>query len=334
MTKKRSYSIDIYKFIVSMIILTYHAFIIGIRDRYPFSEGDIFVEFFLYVSGFYTAMHFGIEKNETKLPKCSRISILYTLKKFAKFLPYTIPSTIFSFLTHFLYDLETYGLKSYLARMIDMPTELMLLGSAYGVNDNAPLWQISCMFICFPLYCLILQCIDSYTVIIIAFMAGCVRYGYFDITYRSYFGDFSRVLVGLLIGASLYYAGRSFESKLSDSLKKTVAVCCMMLPIIVAGLEITMPRLVIIMFMLVVLYSNLFTASDGTFSRVAGFLGELSLPIYAWHWDVARLVADMNIENVILRYLLYASVSVVVALINLLIVKWCTMKLKSGKKLA
>ena len=326
----RSISIDFYKFVSSIIIMTYHAFIIGFRGKYPFSEGDIFVEFFLFVTGFYSAKHCYSDAINRNMPECSKDSIIYTLKKFSKLLPYTIPAIVASYLVHNYTIIYSDGMKTFLARMTNLPTELLLLGAAYGINDNAPLWQLSAMLICFPLFLLILQLLDGYTLIIIAFISACLRYGYLEVTYRSYFGDLSRVMVGLIIGASLYNIRYRIDSIIDSKIKRIVSFTCMIIPIIVVGIGFSMPRVILILFMMMIVFDYPLL-NNKALANIAAFLGKLSIPIYTWHWVVGGVIKTVNIEQSVKRFIVYVVMTLVIALLNIGGVVFIRMNLQYAK---
>ena len=56
MNRKNS-TIEIWRFVASLLIMATHMYHFGI-DNYYFRETWIFVEFFLIITGYYTAVHF------------------------------------------------------------------------------------------------------------------------------------------------------------------------------------------------------------------------------------------------------------------------------------
>lgn len=55
--KKRNGNVELVRFIGSLIIMASHIENMGF-ENYPFISGWIFVEFFLFITGYYTAKHF------------------------------------------------------------------------------------------------------------------------------------------------------------------------------------------------------------------------------------------------------------------------------------
>ena len=61
--KKRNGLIDISRFLMSIYIMTGHMNTIGFTDTWPFSANGIVVEFFLILTGWYTAEHYISQRN-------------------------------------------------------------------------------------------------------------------------------------------------------------------------------------------------------------------------------------------------------------------------------
>lgn len=97
MNNIRSGNVDLARFICSLIIMTFHLNVLW-GWNYPFQGGGIFVEFFLIITGYYTAKHFDNKKYNNPMKE----SIIYTLNKFIPFLPYTIITTILMYLFNYL----------------------------------------------------------------------------------------------------------------------------------------------------------------------------------------------------------------------------------------
>lgn len=82
--------------------MTFHLFNIGFaRGEYPFTNGWEFVDFFLIITGYYTAKHFDGMKSKNSI----KMGIIYTLKKFIGFIPYTTVVTTLMYITTLMPEL-------------------------------------------------------------------------------------------------------------------------------------------------------------------------------------------------------------------------------------
>lgn len=75
-TNNRSGFIDIIRFIAALLIMAHHMYHIGLQ-YYPFWDCWIYTEFFLLITGYFTAKHFENYGGGNR----SKDAILYTIKK-------------------------------------------------------------------------------------------------------------------------------------------------------------------------------------------------------------------------------------------------------------
>ena len=132
----RSGNADLAKFIASCLIMTYHIFIFGLRN-YHFGTAWIYVEFFLIITGFFTARHFSTVKTEEPM----KIAIRYTINKFLPLIPYTTIATVLMYLL-LLVPLLVNGQLNFeeflLSFTTDMPFDLLIFFMYFSyITDNS-----------------------------------------------------------------------------------------------------------------------------------------------------------------------------------------------------
>lgn len=87
MDDTHNYFVDLYRMIAAVIVVFYHSYHLDNIHLYPFG-GDIFVEAFFLLTGYFTTFHF---KNSHKTKTCGEVltdSVIYTCKIFKRFIPY------------------------------------------------------------------------------------------------------------------------------------------------------------------------------------------------------------------------------------------------------
>lgn len=158
----RSGNVDLAKFFASLIIMMQHAsLVLSVR---PYNDCWIYVEFFLIITGFYTAKHFDNRKFDNRMKE----SIAYTLRKFIPFYPYTLVTTIFMYLLTLVPELilGDINIKGFLFGFVDdFPFDALLITASYGNPLVRPLWYLSAMIIVFPLVAWFVQISNRYIIL-------------------------------------------------------------------------------------------------------------------------------------------------------------------------
>lgn len=211
--KNRNGIVDLYKFIASLGIMSYHLFLLGGSFENParFPGGWLYVELFLFLTGYYTAKHFGEDKPES-FESASRISLHYTAHKFRPFFPYIILNVLLSYFLSGLELLLSGNGKEFLQRLAKAPFEILLLSSA--TYDRAgdfpsltPIWFLSSMFLVFPLFCLFLQYVRGFFRTLLCLSVCIPGYGFFiaaGLNCNASPFSLIRVFLGLMTGALIY----------------------------------------------------------------------------------------------------------------------------------
>jgi len=334
--KLRSGNVDLAKFVAAVLIMSHHIYHIGV-DNAPFSDCWIYVEFFLYITGYYTAKHYDNRRSENK----SKEAITYTLKKFLPLFPYAFIVTFLARVTEGVFGLVLNGWikEEFVSYFLgDFPFDLLLIVDSYRGPFVAPLWYLSAMLIMFPLFILFVQVGNRYLKMIICFTVPLIYYGWPDnLGNRDFPNDMLRVFAGLMIGVLIYEISVVWGSsiaKINKTLLTLLELAVFIYPIIGgyrnwAEREITSSRLYMLCFFInLLLCLPGFTYTTNIKGKFVAYLGKLSMPVFIFHWYIGSLVdvfGDLQGWSSQIRVVLYYSVSIVVATVVMGIIgrwKW------------
>lgn len=196
----RSSNVDLARFISALIIMELHFYYSDIFHK----SGWIYVEFFLIITGYYTAKHFDGKIYNNPIKE----SIIYTFKKFIPLLPYTIVTTV---LTYLLFLARTIVLNegnvgNYILNSLNnFFYDILLLIGSYDDPISEQLWYLSAMILIFPIFSWIMETGNRYWIMIITFLYPLFYYGIVGINgNRILPHNILRVFAGLCIGAFIY----------------------------------------------------------------------------------------------------------------------------------
>lgn len=143
MREQRNLSIDLMKFLYSLVIMFYHFY----SDRSHFISGRYAVEFFLVVAGVFFFMAY--ERDESSPPhKCMPNKYIY--KRFMRFLPWSTTAFVSAFVIRRMV-ISPHTLKQLLNYLSGDIWEVLLV-KMNGINNgkhllNVPVWTLSAMFL-------------------------------------------------------------------------------------------------------------------------------------------------------------------------------------------
>lgn len=87
--KKYVGSVDIIRFLMILMIMCHHLYLLGYSGNYPGCCCWAWVDYFFILTGFFTMRHFdGCEKQED----FAKEAMAYTIKKFRNYMPYVFVS--------------------------------------------------------------------------------------------------------------------------------------------------------------------------------------------------------------------------------------------------
>lgn len=298
MKDNRFANIDLYRMVAALLIMAHHTYLLGNED-YHVHMYWIYVEFFLLVTGYFTARHFLVKDTVTDSQDGWKETIRYMFHKFRRIYFYTFLCVTFMYLIDFCFDRPD-GIRDVVSLVENWLCEVLYLGASGICHYHlAPLWYISAMFLVFPLCCILLQSLKTRYCYLyyISWLFPVIYYGKVGVSgNRAWPNDLLRVFAGLSLGAMVYLLSSKLkEMHLPLSIRRLLslaeymaAVCTLLL--CYAKTEDTVLVLVLFVIMLVFAFSG-----QGTIqmpgNRITAFLGnDLSLSTYLTHWIVYKTI--------------------------------------------
>lgn len=331
MNKSRSGNVELARFIAALMIMIFHQHYIYIPDR-SCLDAWIYVEFFLIITGYYTAKHFDNANHINPMKE----SIIYSLKKFIPFFPYVFFTSLLAYLSALIprLVLNEIEIKDVLYSLCnDWIFEAFLVIESFEYPYLGTLWFFSVLFIVFPLFSWLMQVHNRYWIITVCSMYSLLYYGVMGVnTDRVYPNDFFRVIAGLCLGAFVYemvYAFSNYIYKINKVILTLIEAVTFLLPLVIIFTNFGSTRFILLCFVvcLSIMLPNL-SYSDILKGKVFVFLGRLSIPlciIHQYFGDIIiRLSGKMMISNKNILVLYYGG-SIIFSLMAMWIVdhwKW------------
>ena len=329
----RSANVDCARFIAAMLIMAHHIFNIGIGE-YPFHEAWVYVEFFLLITGYYTAKHY----SNVKAANRSKDAFQYTIKKLLPLFPYTFIASLCGWITQGVWQERT--LKTIITSFTgDFTFDILLISDSFSHPLIVPLWYVSAMLLVFPFFCLLVQVENRYTKVLACIICPLMYFGWIGVTgYRVFPHDMLRVMAGMMLGLLLYEFSVIFEEhirRIPKIILTIIEVLAFIYPIYCsyrnfAEKGYTSTRLyVLCYFISLLLCLPGFSYTEKIKGRFLNYLGRLSMPIFILHWYVGTLVNLFGNKygwkgngRVAIYYVITVCVSVVLKFIIDHIRKW------------
>lgn len=334
MSKKKDGKIELLRFLGICFIMCDHMHKIGLKDlERPFSHTWIYVEFFLFLSGFMTARHF--QKKEvqpTEAGSYVKEGILYTCKKYAQYMPYVVCAVLLQYLLLYHGFLEKKDFLGFFSKVQEMPFEMLLL-SAAGMNGTRlfPIWFLSATFLVSPVICIICQIKNVYLKGMLAFYPAVFYYLNIanGVATHDYPNQIVRAFCGMLMGVLLFLLSERIKAKSSDRRSgyvfRSVVLCVAYVVLLfISYKSLKLLSLYLLCFIVIICL----TFCEKTFipslsNPVFLYLGRLSMPMFIWHWVIARLVVSLFPgSGVTFRIVGYYLGTIAVSVISMEIVEY------------
>lgn len=157
MTKQKDYRIELYRFIFAVMIMIFHAHNINNGQGNPIPLGHVFVEFFFFLTGYFT--YVSLEHKVRQNVSMEAYPLQYTIKKFERFIPYMIMTTVLYVGVSAIFNcfIKHLGIRNTLFEFSGLPFDVLLLqvsGICKNPNFNA-WWYLSAVLFTLPLVVLL-----------------------------------------------------------------------------------------------------------------------------------------------------------------------------------
>ena len=322
--KTRDGKIELMRFCACLMIMSDHMHTLGLKDLpRPFRGTWVYVEFFLILSGFFTAKHFASgTAGENKVEN----AIKYTINKYKRFLPYSIAAVFVYYIIIYRGLILHPNIDQMLTKFGEMPIEMLML-SAAGTNGTRlyTMWFISATFVMTPFICLICQVRNKYITVLLSFYPGLIYYLYraHSIGAHEYPNQLIRAFCGMALGVAIYHFTQYLNSlSLSDKWKKLltllIVLCYAMLLYI--GWKGFRPITVYLMCFVIIVTLTFSTQTylPSCSYKPLLYVGQLSMPLFIWHPVVSTtLYLFLGDGYVALRIILYYGLSLAIAAISM-----------------
>lgn len=295
--KNRSENVEILRFIAALLIMAHHMYHIRMQN-YPFYDCWVYVEFFLFITGYYTAKHYSSINAVNK----SKDAVVYTIKKFIPIFPYCFAVSLLAWLTNAAAGALFHGwtwqnvVSNFLG---DFSFDILLISESYTHPLVAPLWYVSAMLLVFPLFALLIQMKNRYTKAIIFSFVPLIYYGCVGVTFNREFPlDLTRVFCGMMLGALIFEISDIFKEYIKSIptiILTIIEIICVAFPIISCFLNLATYRLDLLWFFISLLICLPgFSYTNRIHGKLLNYLGKLSMPMFIFHWYVGTLVGGLS----------------------------------------
>ena len=336
--------IDLMKFIAVIGIVYFHT--LNNQQRH-FDTTYLLVEFFFFLSGYFTFKHFD-EHSDSKLCDLNskaKISILYTLRKLRSFFVFVVIAIVLWYITLAMEAVvNEWSAQEIIKAICNLPFELLLLNSQSGFYIW-PMWFLSAMIIVLPVFSLLCQSKNRNVVFIFSSLL-CIIY------YFNYFAGWSegilslvRAFFGLLMGLNIYIISDYVKHIcISKRVQRWLLIVEIILPVLTlismypssgsVNAHIFNMLTLLTFFIYLCIFMSEKTFMSTVQNSVMNYLGRLSMIIFMIHLPIKNIIdyclpAAVSIE----RSIVIIIVSVVFSSIVLLLVNSIKQKIKSRQKL-
>lgn len=327
--KHRASMLGMAKFIAAVAITYFHA-LNGTHGNWSLLY--LLVEFFFFVTGYYTYKHFqtviGNDSERATVETKVKRALKYTVSKIKGLLPYIIIAIVLRYIA-VLYSVRI-GQTSLVDALCNLPFEITLLGSQTGWF-SWPLWFISAMVIVMPLFCFIAQSRSKWLTFMMCLLS-CIVY-YFSVVNvvglsASGFSALLRAFAGMMTGVVIYvFAGQVNKLRLSKFKKaiiQTVEILSFCMAFVfmypsdmTSNLSIYRNLVYMSFFVFLVVFMSGQTITSKLSCKTMDFLEKISMVLFMVHFPIMSLIDFLPIALAYqTRMVLIIGVSVFASIIT------------------
>lgn len=329
MTEQKDYRIELYRFIFAVIIMIFHAHNINNGQGHPIPLGHVFVEFFFFLTGYFT--YSSLVKEYKKNNSMNHYPLHYTVKKFKRFIPYlmmtaTVYVAISMFCNHFIKHLAT---QDSLLEFSGLPFDVLLL-QVTGICKNPSFnawWYLSAILFTLPIVIVLFYkkiCSGGGVAAYIIYFVPILIYGAFSVEVNGL--DWDREVLGILksgifrgfaglcVGCTIYDLRNKLVYLISTVFQRVVLtiieVASYLVSILIAWKWSAVENSTFLIVLLLV-FGLVITLSSKSYTtilnkKIFAYMGSISLPLYICHYSIGRLIGNYFMDdNINTRYLLY-----------------------------
>ncbi|WP_022774172.1 acyltransferase family protein [Butyrivibrio sp. AE2015] len=301
-SNSKNCTIELWRFIASVIIMTHHLYTTGIDSNYYiFHDGDIFVELFFLFTGFFTARHFMYNSYEDiTTDQKVKTALTYSIRKFRRFFMPCAIATVFQYVL--LICSREIDTLTKIKNLVSFPLDVLFLTEFYQRPLVTPLWYLSSMLITLPVVSFLMQSKNRLFHAMVSGIGIGIYYGiiiprvFTPLSFVSCAGeDLLRAFVCLYSGCFLFETSTFIsEIKLPILLKKLfpfVGNGCLLLVVLAASVGyITLFHSVCAFIAGAILILSFSRNKRTKLYDICFYLGRISLYIYIWNWGVGSLL--------------------------------------------
>lgn len=308
--QKRNAFIDTYRFMMAICIMMFHSYHLDNIVNYPFKVGgQVFVEAFFLLSGYFVTKYVEISKKEHKFDIKSDVihALTYTWKKYSKFLPYTFVTVFISLIIRHLIINNDFNFVMLLKGVFE---SLMVIR---GDNNVGVLWYMAAMLPLIPIIIIIEKRFPNYIYTIMAAIVVFVWYICFGRFYDCFVPlSYLRAIAGLSLGIITFWFEkqlRKIEDKRLASVLNVLLIVSLLTPVIMCFINLTNERIIILLF--IIGFSLCFHPLTFKFpaTKFTKFCEKYSFLIYIIHLNIADFIAYLSKKYFTLKvyeqYILY-----------------------------
>lgn len=299
MRSDRIASVDLIRFFMILLIMSHHLYLFGFTGNYPFLSCWAWVDYFFLLTGYFTMKHYA---SRSITENCAAEAIQYTLRKLAGCFPFVFIAVTVQYAAEALPCLVQSNPKQFLSTFCGWPYEVLMLSSTGLVWAKVmPLWFLSAMLLTLPLMIyLLLRFRDFWH--ILAWLVPFLYYGQMGInTGRDWPNDLVRAFSCMALGTFVYMISQQLKLIPLSPWKKRLLTITELTALFFA-LYITvlnkdfMNLLPLLFFVHCTVMLSGCSHTSSIQGRLCAFLGEISLPMFIFHWVIATLVKDLAAE--------------------------------------
>ena len=326
-------TVELMRFIMILLIMAHHLYLFGYSDGYLGQSCWAWVDYFFILTGYFTMRHFSVKE---KIDNCAKEALAYTMRKFGGFMLYVIVAVVLQyFIEAFPYFLQ-HDIKMFIDSFVDIPYELLLLSSSGIVWPKlAPIWFLSAMFLTLPIMIfMMLRLKDAWN--IFCWLLPVLYFGWKGInTSRAWPNDLLRAFSGMALGTFVHEITLRLSTiRESAKIRLTLTIvelCSFGICVYITVGNKDCMDLLLLLFVVnasIMLSGCSFTSNLGGF--FAEFLGEISLPMFVFHWVIGTIVARICKENIV-RVWVYYLATIMVSVIVIGMKKYILLKRQGSK---